>query len=160
MTLASRIVVMRGGLIQQIGAPAEVYERPNNLVVAGFLGAPGMNFITGQIQLQDGASPTFAAALPLSLAYYAFKSAPQQGQSVVLGLRPEDIRLDPQGELSATVQLVEPMGNHQVVWLQTAGVTLAALVHDGRPLQVEQVVRFNVDRSRVSLFDAASELRL
>ena len=160
MTLASRIVVMRGGLIQQIGAPAEVYGRPGNLFVAGFLGAPGMNFLNGQIHLQDGTSPTFASPLPLGLDGYAFISAPQQGQAVVLGLRPEDIRLDPQGELSATVQLVEPMGNYQVVWLQVAGLSLAALIHDGRVLQSDEVVRFSVERSRVSLFDAATELRL
>ena len=160
MTLASRIVVMRGGLIQQIGAPGEVYERPDNLFVAGFLGAPGMNFLSGQIHLQADASPVFSSALPISLADYAFKTAPRHGQPVVLGLRPEDIRIDPQGEVSATVQLIEPMGNHQVVWLQVADQRLAALVHDGRPLQVDETVRVRVARSRLSLFDAGSELRL
>ena len=82
------------------------------------------------------------------------------GQKLVLGVRPEHIRLQPNGRWQAPVQLVEPMGNHQVVWMQLQGQTLSALVHDGRPIEMGEVLAFDIDDSRLNVFDASSELRL
>jgi len=160
MTLASRIVVMRGGVIQQIGAPTEVYERPANLFVAGFLGAPGMNFVPGTLQRQASGALALAGDLPLDFASYPFQKPAQAGQEVVLGIRPEHVRLDPQGAWRATVHLIEPMGNHQVVWLKTGGQLLAAIAEDKLALQPDQEIAFTVDLTRISLFDKASEQRL
>jgi multiple sugar transport system ATP-binding protein len=93
MTLATRMAVMREGKIQQFDAPELVYARPANIFVAGFLGSPSMNFIRGQIR-RDGARPRFeSAALQADLGDYAFARAPSDGQSVVLGIRPEHLRL-------------------------------------------------------------------
>ncbi|SFB76376.1 ABC transporter ATP-binding protein [Massilia yuzhufengensis] len=153
MTLATRIVVMQGGSIQQIGTPSEVYERPANRFVAGFLGSPSMNFIDGEVDAQQrfGAGPLVANLPP---GHAATPGA------VTLAVRPEDIHLAPSGSLQATVTLVEPMGNHQVAWLDCGGHPLSCIVHDPRPLAAGQAVRFDIDMARVSLFDPASGKRL
>jgi multiple sugar transport system ATP-binding protein len=153
MTLASRIVVMRGGVIQQIGTPGEVYEKPANLFVAGFLGAPAINLLPARVGA-DGCS--IEGALPLRLA----AGRATAGQSVVVGIRPEHLRLQDDGRWRASVQLVEPMGNHQVVWLQLGEQTLSALVHDGRRVSAGDTLGFDLDESMLSVFDAASEQRL
>ena len=150
MTLATRIVVMQGGSIQQIGTPAEVYERPANRFVADFLGSPSMNFVEGSIDAQGRFS---AGALTLSLNGAA-------AGAVTLAARPEHIHLDDNGPLQATVTLVEPMGNHQVVWLDCGGQALSAIEHDNRALASGQAVRFAIDASRVSLFAPGSGQRL
>ncbi|KFI05090.1 ABC transporter ATP-binding protein [Massilia sp. BSC265] len=157
MTLATRIVVMQGGRIQQIGTPSEVYERPANRFVAGFLGSPSMNFIEGRLEGELDVQRRFSAgALALTLPPDCV--APQG--AVTLAIRPEDIHLGPDGPLQASVTLVELMGNHQVVWLDCGGHQLSSIVHDPRPLATGQAVRFDIDAARVSLFDPASGKRL
>ena len=152
MTLATRIVVMQGGRIQQIGTPCEVYERPANRFVAGFLGSPSMNFIEGEVDLHGCFR---AGALTLALAQSgALPSA------ATLGARPEHLQIRDDGPLEGVVTLVEPMGNHQVVWLDCGGHALSALVHEPRPMAAGQRVRFAIDAARVSLFDPASGKRL
>ncbi|MFB9246378.1 ABC transporter ATP-binding protein [Massilia antarctica] len=153
MTLATRIVVMRAGKIQQIGAPADVYERPANLFVAGFLGSPSMNFIDGAIDLEG-----CFAGKGFRLEGGAVGAA--AGQALVLGIRPEHIRIGADGALEGTVALVEPMGNHQIVWIASAGQQLSAIVNDTRVFALGEPVRFAVDAARVSLFDKASGQRL
>ncbi|MES2148904.1 MAG: ABC transporter ATP-binding protein [Pseudomonadota bacterium] len=150
MTLATRIVVMRAGQIQQIGVPAEVYQRPANLFVAGFLGAPAMNFIGGEI---DAASRFTAGPLWLDVAVAGARRA-------VLGIRPEHVAIAPGAPLEGTVTLVEPMGNHQIVWIEAGGHLLSAIVHDGRAFAPGEAVRFAFDARQASLFDPESEQRL
>jgi len=160
MTLASRVVVMRNGQIQQIGAPGEVYERPQNLFVAGFLGAPGMNFVASMIEGRDGDRLALRAPFALALDDYAFRVRPAAGQEVTLGFRPEHVSIGAAGDWEAQVQLVEPMGNHQVVWLKSGEFTFAALVHEAMSLAPDERVRFSVDARRISLFDRSTEQRL
>ncbi|WIV95802.1 ABC transporter ATP-binding protein [Kinneretia aquatilis] len=160
MTLASRIVVMKGGVIQQIGAPTEVYERPANLFVAGFLGAPGMNLVPGQLSVSASGEVGLSGALSADLAAYPFQQQPHDGQAVLLGIRPEHVRLDPQGAWRGVVHLIEPMGNHQVVWIQCGAQLLAAIVEDHVQLQPDQALSFQLDLARASLFDQSSEQRL
>ena len=162
MTLASRIVVMRGGEIQQVGSPIEVYERPANRFVAGFLGAPAMAFVEGMLDAQGG----FAAeGLALQPAPACMAGAPG-ARAAVLGVRAEHVRLaevDAAGVQHGTVALVEPMGSHQVVWIRCGAATLAALVHDPRAadgLVPGRRIGFDVDAARVSLFDPGSGVRL
>jgi multiple sugar transport system ATP-binding protein len=154
MTLASRIVVMEKGRIQQIGTPAEVYERPANRFVAGFLGAPPMNFVDGML---DAAGRFQGRAIGLALPAGAEARAPRPA---VLGVRPEHVALRADGPLRGTVALVEPMGNHQVVWLRCGADTLGALVHDARVFVPGDEVGFAIDAARVSLFDPADGERL
>lgn len=151
MTLASRIVVMEKGQVQQIGTPLEIYERPANRFVAGFLGAPAMNFVEGEIDLHKRfASGALALGLPQRMPAGA----------ATLGVRPEHLAIGPGGPLSATVTLVEPMGNHQVLWLDCGGIHLSALVHEPGSFAAGQQLRFAIDAARVSLFDPASGARL
>jgi len=147
MTLASRIVVMEKGRIQQIGTPAEVYERPANRFVAGFLGAPAMAFIDGEV---DGAGHFRGDAIALTPAVGVL---PVPAGPVVLGVRPEHVAIRADGPLRAEVTLVEPMGNHQVVWLRCGRHALGALVHDMRSFAPGDQVAFAIDAARVSLFD-------
>ena len=160
MTLATRIVVMRGGKIQQIGAPSYVYERPDNLFVAGFLGSPGMNFVQGALQVAAGGLAFLGAHLRLELSRHAFRAAPLDGAQVVLGVRPEHIQLGADGDWSATVHLVEPMGNHQVVWLRFGELLLSAVVHEAMEVELDATVRFSIDVEKSSLFDQQTEQRL
>ncbi len=155
MTLATRIVVMKGGSVQQIGAPAEVYERPANLFVAGFLGTPAMNFIDGHV---DGNGRFSSPSLALETGM------PGGASEVVLGIRPEHILIKEGGPLpgqfTGTVALTEPMGNHQIVWIAVGERKLSAIVNDNRVFGLGETVRFSVDTARLSLFDKASERRL
>jgi multiple sugar transport system ATP-binding protein len=156
MTLATRIVVMRAGQVQQVGAPAEVYQRPANLFVAGFLGAPAMNFIRGAL---DAGGRFAAGALEVDAAA-AGACACAGARAAVLGIRPEHIAIAPGAPLAGIVTLVEPMGNHQVVWIDAGGQLLSAIVHDQRAFASGEAVRFSIDAARASLFDPETEQRL
>jgi len=153
MTLASRIVVMQGGEIQQIGTPLEVYERPANRFVAGFLGAPAMAFVDGTLDAQGRFSADGFSLEP------AVASRPVV-QPAVLGVRPEHVEIGAGGDMTGEVTLVEPMGNHQVVWMTCGKATVASLVYDARCFVPGERVAFAIDAARVSLFDPASGNRL
>jgi multiple sugar transport system ATP-binding protein len=160
MTLATRIVVMRGGKVQQIGVPADVYETPQNLFVAEFLGAPGMNFIKGALT-SDGKSTIFSAPnLAFDVSTYKFKVAVGGPANVVLGIRPEHVRVSPQGDMQGNVSLIESMGNHHVIWIDYGGLSLAAIVQSLDQISQDGKVRFEFDRRTISLFDQTSEQRL
>jgi multiple sugar transport system ATP-binding protein len=160
MTLATRIVVMKAGKVQQIGAPADVYERPANLFVAGFLGTPAMNFIEGSFDASGRfTSPSISLAIDLRAAGVSsgLRAGPLE---VVLGIRPEHILIKPDGRFSGTVALTEPMGNHQIVWIAVGERKLSAIVNDTRVFAFGEALRFDVDTARLSLFDKTSEQRL
>ncbi|MBC7916256.1 MAG: ABC transporter ATP-binding protein [Rhodoferax sp.] len=157
MTLATRIVVMKGGKIQQIGAPAEVYEKPENLFVAGFLGAPGMNFLHGTL---SSATVFEAAGLQIDLRSYPLRQPATPGLPVILGVRPESVHLNPVGTFSARVSLIEPMGSHHIVWLEFSGALWSAVVSGNLSTRVDDLVRFDIDLAKVTLLDQATEQRL
>jgi multiple sugar transport system ATP-binding protein len=152
MTLATRIVVMHQGVIQQIGTPAEVYDRPHNLRVAGFVGSPAINRIEGQVG-EGGrfVSPALTLPLPAALA-----SRPQ-GDALTLAVRPENVRLGADQPFAAEIQLVEPLGNQHVVWLNCAGSTVSAVL-PGQP-EVEDGAKVSVgfDAGKTMWFDAAGD---
>ncbi len=160
MTLATRIVVMYAGKIQQIGVPSEVYEQPENLFVAGFLGAPAMNFVQGQLQLAADSVRFESKGLALDVTPYAWRAAALQARDVVLGIRPENVLIHAGGEFAATVSLIEPMGNHHVVWLEFDGNLLSSVVSGAPTFGVDERVHFTLDLGRISLFDRISEQRL
>jgi multiple sugar transport system ATP-binding protein len=162
MTLASRIAVMKGGKIQQIDTPAEVYHRPVNMFVAGFLGAPSMNFIEGRLEGSAGALQFVSSTLRFDASGYAFTVAPAANQPVVLGVRPEHITLAPAGAAlgHASVKLVEPMGSNQVVWLDAAGVPLSVDTDSQFVAPADGKIGFSIDAARVSLFDPQTQQRL
>ncbi len=154
LTLADRIAIMRDGVIQQLGTPAEIYHRPANLFVAGFIGAPSMNFIQGSIE-RDGDKMLFKVGdLTLDMSGYAFAARPQAGP-VTLGVRPEHLSIRPDGRdaaLLATVSVLEPMGSDTVVWLTWKDTSLSLRVMGDLALQPGDVIGIGLDLSKASLF--------
>ena len=162
MTLASRIAVMKDGRIQQIDTPAAIYHRPVNMFVAGFLGAPGMNFVEGTLERIDGRVLFQSPAVKVDVSSYAFGQSPAHGMKVVLGIRPEHITLQPAGSAAciARVALTEPMGAHLVVWLDAQGRSFGVQCAADTQVQTDQHTGFEIDVHKVSLFDAATQQRL
>jgi len=161
MTLGQKIVVFNGGRIEQVGTPLELYERPANLFVAGFLGSPRMNFIPATLAGEEGA--TAAVRLPDgSVAEVAADVARARvGATLTLGIRPEHLRIVGEaghGAIAATVGLVEYLGDVVLVHLQVPGVDgmLAAKVGTGGATPaVGSRVGLRFDAGQAYLFDEA-----
>lgn len=153
LTLADRIVVMKNGLIQQIGPPGEVYRRPVNRFVAGFIGSPAMNFVEGRI---DNGRFT-AGPMGIALDGYEFADGGLPAGDVGLGLRPEHIRLgdaDGPGLVGAEgqVEVVEPMGADTLLWTSIGGQPIAIRTDGESRHRVGETVRFVLDLPKASLF--------
>jgi len=161
LTLADRIAVMKGGVIQQLAAPQEVYNRPANLFVAAFIGSPAMNFLPGQTV--DGGRAFDLGATRIALAGYE-GGAVGARSGAILGLRPEHLDIarapEPGRTIPAVVEIDEPMGADTLVWLKGAGQQLSVRVPFERRLPPGTEVHLRVDIPKASIFDAASELRL
>jgi multiple sugar transport system ATP-binding protein len=160
MTLATRMAVMRGGVIQQIGTPAEVYAHPNNLFVATFLGSPGMNLLKGALRREGGGVRFCNEHVDIDVTTYPFLQSPPEKQPCVLGVRPEDVSIDAAFRHRGTVSLVEPMGNHRVIWLDYHGAQIASIAQDTATAAVDEITGFSIDSKRISLFDETSGDRL
>src|SRR5574342_576307 len=134
MTLGSRVVVMKDGWVQQVGEPMEIYAKPQNKFVAGFIGSPSMNFIP--VTLTDGSGALFAEAPGIKIrvpAGYAQSMMSYKGQSVTLGVRPEDLRVGTSADsadlsFEATVEVVEPLGAEILLNTSVGGQQIAARV--------------------------------
>ncbi|MFC1458368.1 ABC transporter ATP-binding protein [Microvirga arabica] len=161
MTLADRIVVMKEQKIQQIGTPDEIYHRPANLFVAGFVGSPQMNFIKGRIENTGEGLSFLAGNRRLSLSGYPFITAPSSGQDVVLGVRPEHLEISGTGIWQGfTVDIVEPMGADTVIWCSDAVGSVQVRTSGSRRATPGESVTLHIDPSQVSLFAADSGERL
>ncbi len=161
MTLADRIVVMRDQKVQQIGSPAEIYGRPANLFVAGFIGAPQMNFLNGRLEAEGGGLSFVAGTLRLPLAGYAFNGAPPVGQEVVLGVRPEHLALAEAGLWQGFgVDIVEPMGADTVLWCSDGTHTLQVRTTGTSRITRGERVGLGLDPEQASLFAADTGERL
>ena len=114
-------------------------------------------YVVAAITLAPSFLLTFAAG---ALALDVSAAGAHGARSAVLGVRPEHITIAAGAPLAGTVKLVEPMGNHQILWIDAAGHLVSALVHDDRAFAAGQPVAFAIDASRVSLFDPVSEQRL
>ena len=140
MTLADRIAVMKGGLIQQLGRPQEIYRRPVNRFVAGFIGSPGMNFLDGELTVTNGAARFTAEGLDIPLANYRFDSRGAKPGTAVFGIRPEHTGVNSGADwpFSATVpvEIVEPMGSDTLVWTRLGKQNFTMRVASERTPQV------------------------
>ncbi|NMF85402.1 sn-glycerol-3-phosphate ABC transporter ATP-binding protein UgpC [Nodosilinea sp. P-1105] len=169
MTMGSRIAVMNQGILQQVDTPQNLYKRPNNMFVAGFMGSPAMNFF--QASLQPAGDQLWIEAGTLRLPVPASVKAslqPYLGQPLVFGIRPENI-YDPQFappginpvELKATVSVVEMMGHEVIVYLALVdGHEFLARIDPRSRFQPGQTVQVSFDMNRFHLFDRASEQAL
>jgi multiple sugar transport system ATP-binding protein len=163
MTLATRMAVMRAGRIQQFDRPEQVYARPANIFVAGFLGSPSMNFIAGALRLANGRCEFDSEAFKLDVTNYAFAVPPNDSQSVVLGVRPEHLRIvtpDAPHNTRATLGLIEPMGANKIVWLDASGTRLALQTDPSVDLTIGAQAHLAMAPVHASLFDATTERRL
>ncbi|MGN6779384.1 ABC transporter ATP-binding protein [Rhizobium sp.] len=157
MTLADRIVVLNQGKIEQQGTPIELYRKPANLFVAGFIGSPAMNFLDGVVEGVEG-SPAVRLkdSTPIRIAGERKVKA---GQSVKIGLRPEHLSLASGGSpLMGQTLLVEPTGAQTHVLFDLAGEQVTAVVDGEAPVRYGQPLNVSVNPEQVYVFDAASGL--
>ncbi len=164
MTMGDRIVVMREGAIQQIAPPMELYNRPANTFVAGFIGSPPMNLVDGVLEAANGSLRFHRAESRLSLTVAPEHQAALErytGRPVSLGVRPEHIMGPAEAaangdSFSARVDVVEPMGAEINLYLDTGGAMLTARVGPGARCAPGEERTFNVAMDRVHYFDAAA----
>ncbi|MCL8000274.1 sn-glycerol-3-phosphate ABC transporter ATP-binding protein UgpC [Brucella sp. 21LCYQ03] len=151
MTLADRIVAMHGGVVQQVGAPLELYDRPANLFVAGFIGSPGMNFLDviyleedggPRLKLQDGT--LIALPQPVKL---------ESGANATLGIRPEHVNIETSGGLTADVDLVEPTGFGIILHLSLHGLSFKVFTLDRDALHARGTIQVSLPTEKLHLFD-------
>jgi multiple sugar transport system ATP-binding protein len=162
MTLGDRIAVIEGGRIQQVDQPMTLYDRPANRFVAGFLGSPSMNFLEGRMESDGGGVFRFGTlAIPLPERYRSHVG--EGATDVVLGIRPED--LYPMGEggeedypkLKARVEVVEPVGNEQLIHMVMDGHPLVSRMNATTPIVPSQEIMLQINPEQIHLFDAATE---
>jgi multiple sugar transport system ATP-binding protein len=164
MTLADRIAVMKDGKIQQLGAPHEIYSHPVSRFVAGFIGSPQMNFLSGT--LEAGPPPAFRAGdLRVPLDRYTFSAKAAAGGPCVLGIRPEHVAAGAEGaarpfSCEVEIEIVEPMGADTLVWTKLAGTNFGFLVDSEHRVKIGERIAIGFDPARASLFDDATGVRL
>jgi multiple sugar transport system ATP-binding protein len=158
MTLGDRIAVLRGGVLQQVAAPLDLYRRPANRFVAGFIGSPPMNFVSGAIETGRGDPRFVGRAIVVTLPAHALALSGR----AVLGVRPQQLVIGaaPADGAGAEVAAVEPLGSEQIVHLVAGEERLAAVVPPDRPLRVGERVTVHVAPDAAHLFDAESGVRL
>jgi len=167
MTMGDRIVVMKDGLVQQIDSPLNLYNHPQNKFVAGFIGSPAMNFITGKVGRNGGLyfdEGTFRLKIPVP------QEKPMSAlidREVTFGIRPEDIHLVEFSEgltqkspMSATVEVVEPMGSEIFLYLHAGNNNLVARVNARTEPAVGSRLACEFDMSKSHFFHAQTEVRL
>ena len=162
MTLADRVAIMRDGLLQQVGPPRRIYDRPSNMFVARFLGSPGMNFLKGTLSSTDGELgwSTNGVRIPLPREWAAAIDAGPTRGDVFLGVRPENVGFvdqPDQASLPAEVYVSESLGNETLVRLQVHGQELVARADANYEPEVGTRVWLRVDLNRAHLFDAVDE---
>jgi multiple sugar transport system ATP-binding protein len=163
MTMGHRIAVLDGGVLQQLGAPQDVYARPANVFVARFIGSPPMNTVTAALEPVDG---KLAARLPgraLPVPDALARAVEAAGvDDVVVGVRPEDVRLDPHDGVPATISVVESLGHERHIVCRLADQQLVVVRQDAHAAApaVESTTFLTADPEALHLFDAASGARI
>ncbi|MGR4842474.1 ABC transporter ATP-binding protein [Rhizobium leguminosarum] len=156
MTMADKIVVMHDGVVEQIGTPLDLYDKPANLFVGGFIGSPAMNMIKGRL---DPENPTRFKAPDGTALPVANPPADAIGRDLVYGLRPEYILLDANG-LPGEIVVIEPTGYETHLILRLAGSDLSCVFRERVSARPGETLRVAIDAAHVHLFDAESGRRL
>ncbi len=169
MSLATRIAVMNEGIIQQIGTPQEIYDKPNSVFVADFIGSPAINLIHGRF-LKDGNKPCFIPEqqknnVKIPLSSYSFHSEPKDGQEIIFGFRPEHICL-PDASLKSHLQvelkpsLIELTGYEKEVSFEFYGNEITGRLPRHIDTELGKPISLNLDLSEISIFDKSSTMRI
>jgi multiple sugar transport system ATP-binding protein len=168
MTMATKIAIMDAGVIQQFGTPDEIYGKPRNLFVAGFIGSPAMNLRPGKFINSGGKLGATVDGTAFDFSRYAFESKPADGQPIVVGLRPEHFGEpgqavpDPAGNFSLPVQYTEKTGGDATAYLKFGDALVATRVDPEAIGQLKQGDTVNIafPQGKVHLFDAQSGRRM
>jgi len=169
MSLATRIAVMNEGIIQQIGTPQEIYEKPNSVFVADFIGSPAINLIQGTFY-KDGATHGFIPEqqkdnVKISLSGYSFDSEPKDGQEIIFGFRPEHINL-PDTSLKSQLpvelkpSLIELTGYEKEVSFEFYGNEITGRLPRHIDTELGNPISLSLDLSEISIFDKESTQRI
>jgi multiple sugar transport system ATP-binding protein len=167
MTMGTRIVVMKDGLIQQVSDPLTLYDNPNNKFVAGFIGSPPMNFIEADL-VKEGSSYAIKTSAFKIMAPKSKNDVVKNydGKKVTFGFRPEDliddsIAKEKEGRLiKATVEVIEPLGSEIYLYLSAGSDNFVARVPHQYRTELGAEVGFAVDLEKTHLFDAETEERI
>jgi len=163
MTLGDRVVVMRDGLVQQVGEPLELYNEPANRFVAGFLGSPAMNFATVKVNQDNGAIWAANAGIQIKAPpEYANRLGRYVGQEVTLGIRPEDLHVasaaDPtEFGFDVVVEVVEKLGSEILLDVAAGSDTMVASVEPNVRAKIHDRLRLALNPQGLHFFDMHSE---
>jgi multiple sugar transport system ATP-binding protein len=161
MTLGDRVVVMKDGYIQQVGEPLELYGKPANRFVAGFIGSPAMNFAEATVGEENGSVLVTNAGLRMTVPpAKADRMRAYKGQTVTMGVRPEDMHIaaaDGRTGLDAVVEVVEPLGSEILLDVMVGNTVMVARVDPTVRAKVHEKIRLNVHPDRLHFFDAKTE---
>jgi len=161
MTMGDRIVVMRNGIIQQVGSPLDLYNHPANLFVAGFIGSPAMNFLDCSLAEENGNMVLQASGFKISLPEDLGAKAKASGtKNVVFGVRPEDITKKGTGEqsarksdtVSATVNVIETLGKETYLDITIGHDTMTAVISPNIKVSLEQTIELDMNLDKIHLF--------
>jgi multiple sugar transport system ATP-binding protein len=153
MTMADRIVVLREGVVEQIGSPLELYDSPANVFVAGFIGSPAMNFITGHISGGAFVAPgNIDIPLPVSLQL-------EENRGVVCGMRPYNVELSESG-IAAEVIVVEPTGSETQLIVRVADTQITCISRERLSVRAGDMIHFSLNPVDLLMFDLETELPL
>jgi multiple sugar transport system ATP-binding protein len=155
MTMADKIVVLQGGIIEQVGTPLELYHHPRNLFVAGFIGSPKMNFLPAKVVSIGDTGTTIQLSSGAHLVVPVRAGRQKVGESVTLGVRPEHMRLASEGDVSGEVKVVERLGGETFLYTQLQDGAMVIVQTDGEiSTGVHEPVAIKLDPATCHLFDA------
>jgi len=166
MTMATRLVVMKDGIIQQVGTPKEVYEKPENVFVGGFIGSPAMNFFSGSLEEGKFIAGDISIAVPEGKMKF-LREQGYIGKPVILGVRPEDIHDEPVfidassgSKINATVDVAELTGAETMVYSSLAGQDFVARIDSRSDIHPNDKLELAFDMNKVHFFDVETEHRI
>jgi multiple sugar transport system ATP-binding protein len=156
MTLAQRIVVLNGGRIEQVGTPQEVYHRPANLFVAGFIGSPAMNLLPAKVLSPNAMGVALGLEDGTVVAWSGQSRGLTPGDQVTLGVRPERLSIVPPGagQVSGEVTLAEDLGDQMILHLTSGNASLRVKQTGGMVTQLGQKLDLSIDMTGANLFDS------
>lgn len=157
MTMADRIVVMHDGIVEQIGEPLEIYDRPDNVFVASFIGSPAINLYEGMFR--SGEKPVFETdaglVVPVERIPDGYLNAP-----AILGIRPEHIGIDPEGAVKASVTVTEPTGSETYIIGRSGDETIRCFFRDRVAVHAGDTITLRMDPARLIYFDPRTKRRI
>ena len=160
MTMADRIAVMNGGHLQAFDSPDELYDRPKTRFVAGFVGNPPMNFLDVEVSQSNGRFLAQADSIQLSVG--AARGAPPAGHdgAVVMGIRPEDIRIAADGDVAGEIFVVEPLGREDLIDVRVGPHGFILLADTEKQHRAGERVSLKFDMTQAQFFDPQTERSL